>query len=258
MDTIGEKEFRTQQRVIAFFVRVLGYDGLGNWKNRPNNSNIETEFLTDWLKDQGHSDKIIEKAVSQVNKAADIGGSKTLYSANREVYGLLRYGVKIQPEVGEQHKTVWLLDWKNPDNNYFGIAEEVTVFGENVKRPDIVLYVNGIAFGVLELKRSTVSVAEGIRQNLGNQQPKFIPHFFSTVQLIMAGNMTEGVRYGVIETPEKHWLHWKETNDIINDDPLHRELRQLCSKERMLELLHDFIVSMSGGRNSAVITSISA
>ena len=246
MNTIGQREFLTQRRVISFFQLVLGYNSLGNWKDRTGNRNVEDKHLIRWLKDQGHSDKIIKKVLSEIHKAAVTSGSKTLYDANREVYGLLRYGVKVQPEVGEQHKTVWLLDWKNPDHNHFGIAEEVTVSGENVKRPDIVLYVNGIAFGVLELKRSTVSVAEGIRQNLGNQQPKFIPHFFSTVQLIMAGNMTEGVRYGVIETPEKHWLRWKETDDITDDDPLHRELRQLCSKERMLEVLHDFVVFDAG------------
>ena len=78
------------------------------------------------------------------------------------------------------------------------------------KRPDIVLYVNGIALGVLELKRSTVSVAEGIRQNLDNQKKIFIQHFFTTMQLIMAGNDTEGLRYGAIETPEKYYLAWKE------------------------------------------------
>ena len=62
------------------------------------------------------------------------------------------------------------------------------------------LYVNGIAIGVLELKRSTVSVAQGIRQNLDSQKKNFIQPFFSTVQLVMAGNDTEGLRYGVIET----------------------------------------------------------
>ena len=78
------------------------------------------------------------------------------------------------------------------------------------KRPDIVLYVNGIAFGVLELKRSTVSVSAGIRQNLDNQKKVFIEHFFSTMQMVMAGNITEGLRYGTIETPEKYYLNWKE------------------------------------------------
>jgi type I restriction enzyme R subunit len=63
---------------------------------------------------------------------------------------------------------VWLIDWEHPDKNHFAIAEEVSVKGELTKRPGIVLYVNGIALGVLELKRSTVSVSEDIRQNLDN------------------------------------------------------------------------------------------
>ena len=69
---------------------------------------------------------------------------------------------------------------------------------------------NGIALGVLELKRSTVSVAEGIRQNLDNQKKEFIQPFFSTMQWLMAGNDTEGLRYGAIETPEKYYLRWVE------------------------------------------------
>ena len=74
------------------------------------------------------------------------------------------------------------------------------------------LYVNGIAVVVLELKRSTVSVTEGIRQNLDSQKTEFIRPFFTTVQLIMAGSDTEGLRYGVIDTPEKYWLRWKEAD----------------------------------------------
>ena len=246
MNTVGQQEFFTQRRVIAFFQSVLGYEGLGDWRERPGNNNVETEYLTDWLQGQGHSDQIIERTLFEVHKASALGGSKTLYDANHEVYGLLRYGVKIQPEAGEHHRTVWLINWENPDNNHFGIAEEVTVVGENTKRPDIVLYVNGIALGILELKRSTVSVSEGIRQNLDNQRGEFIRPFFSTVQLIMAGNETEGLRYGVIETPEKHWMRWKETDETDDDNPLLRELRQLCGKERMLEILHDFIVFDAG------------
>ena len=246
MNTVGQQEFFTQRRVIAFFQSVLGYDGLGDWRERPDNSNVEDEYLTDWLQGQGHSDQIIERTLFEVHRTADFGGSTTLYSANLKVYEQLRYGVKVQAGVGEQHQTVWLIDWENPANNHFGIAEEVTVVGENTKRPDIVLYVNGIALGVLELKRSTVSVSEGIRQNLDNQRGEFICPFFSTVQLIMAGNETEGLRYGVIETPEKHWLRWKETDDTDDDNPLLRELRQFCGKERMLEILHDFIVFDAG------------
>ena len=156
--------------------------------------------------------------------------------------------MKVQPDVGEQNITVWLIDWKTPANNDFAIAEEVTVAGKNTKRPDLVLYVNGIALGVLELKRSTVSVTEGIRQNLDSQKKEFIQPFFATVQLVMAGNDTEGLRYGVIETPEKYWLRWKEAeaHPAAAENPLLRELSQLCGKQRLLEIVHDFIVFDAG------------
>ena len=184
----------------------------------------------------------------ELDKAANIGGSKTLYDANREVYGLLRYGVKVRPGVGEQTITVWLIDWAHAESNDFAIAEEVTVAGQNTKRPDLVLYVNGIALGVLELKRSTVSVTEGIRQQLDSQKRAFIQPFYATVQLVMAGNETEGLRYGVIETPEKYWLRWKEgdAHAEAEDNPLLRELSQLCAKDRLLEIVHDFMVFDAG------------
>lgn len=248
MPTVGQREIRTQQAVIRFFTEALGYCYLGNWKDCEGNSNVEEELLVAWLKRQGHSEKIIAKVLFDLGKAAALGGSKTLYDANREVYGLLRYGVKVRPGVGEQTETVWLIDWANPVSNDFGVAEEVTISGANTKRPDLVFYVNGIALGVLELKRSIVSVSEGIRQNLDNQKKEFIEPFFTTIQLIMAGNDTEGLRYGVIETPEKYWLRWKETetDQGAGDNPLLRELGQLCSKARLLEIIHDFMVFDAG------------
>jgi type I restriction enzyme R subunit len=164
------------------------------------------------------------------------------------VHTLLRYGVQVAPEVGEHKETVWLIDWENPDNNDFAIAEEVTVFGEHTKRPDIVLYVNGIALGVIELKRSTVSVAEGIRQSLDSQKKEFIEPFFATVQLIFAGNDTEGLRYGVVQTREKYFLTWKAEGG--SDNPLDRAITQLCTKERFLELIHDFIVFDAGTKKT--------
>ena len=249
MNTVGERERHTQERVIEFFQDALGYTYLGNWAgSAEENSNIVPEDLADWLRRQGYHNDIITKALYELQQAAAIGGSRTLYDANHDVYQLLRYGVKVQRSVGEQHSTVWLIDWKNPHNNDFAIAEEVTIIGEHTKRPDLVLYINGIAINVLELKRSTVSVSEGIRQNLTNQREEFIGWFFTTVQLVMAGNETQGLRYSVIKTPEKYWLRWKET-DAHPDagyNLLHRELSQTCSKERMLEILHDFIVFDTG------------
>lgn len=152
--------------------------------------------------------------------------------------------MKVKPGVGEQTETVWLIDWANPEANHFAVVEEVTVLGQHTKRPDVVLYVNGLALATIELKRSQVSVTEGIRQTIGNQKPEFIRPFFSTVQFVFAGNDVEGLRYGVIDTPEKYWLEWKEPSEVA--DPLDRALLQLCDKSRFLELIHDFIVFDAG------------
>ena len=238
--TVGETEIRTQKRVVMFFQKTLGYSALGNWHARQDNSNVEKDLLTDWLRSRQHDDEIITKVLYELDKASALGGNRSLIDANREVYELLRYGVNVQPSTGENRITVKLIDWEHPFSNDFGIAEEVTLKGEHTKRPDIVLYINGIAIGVLELKRSTVSVSEGIRQNLTNQREDFIERFFATVQLVMAGSEIQGLRYSTIKTPEKYWLQWKET--AAGDNPLLRELSQLCNKTRMLDILHNFIV----------------
>ena len=252
MSEVGQREAHTQRRVVKFFRDALGYTYLGDWRDQPRNASVEKGLLTDFLKHRGHNGNIVNKALHELSKAAALGGSRTLYDANREVYDLLRYGLKVQPAKGKQHITVWLIDWANPSANQFAIAEEVTIAGKSAKRPDLVLYVNGIAFGVLELKRSTVSVAEGIRQNLDSQKKEFIRPFFTTVQLLMAGNETEGLRYGLIGTPEKHWLRWKEedTHPKAGDNPLLQEIGQLCSKERLLEIVHDFMVFDAGAKKT--------
>ena len=265
MSTVGQRERATQDRVVKLFQSKLDYQYYGDWQDRPDNSNIEEEYLHAWLIKQGVDDGLIINALRQLKQAATMGDGKKLYHANKDVYSLLRYGVKVRHGQGENTKTVWLIDWKNPLNNHFAIAEEVSVKGEHTKRPDIVLYVNGIALGVIELKRSSVSVSEGVRQNLDNQKKTFIRDFFSTMQLVMAGNDTEGLRYGAIETPEKHYYSWKEENPAYNpdvdepskkhlsvngvddiDDILDFDIINLCQKERFLEIIHNFIVFDAG------------
>ena len=246
MSNVGQRERATQNRIVSFFQQELGYSYLGDWQDRANNSNVEVAILTAWLKSQGYSDTLIGRALRQLDKAAALGEGKKLYYANKDVYQLLRYGIKDKAGAGEQNQTVWLIDWKNPEANDFAIAEEVSIQGEHKKRPDIVLYVNGIALGVLELKRSSVSVSEGIRQNLDNQKKDFIRNFFTTQQLVMAGNDSQGLRYGVIETPEKYYLEWKE--QVENPYPflLDFHLSRVCSKQRFLQIIHDFIVFDAG------------
>ena len=270
MSRVGQSERMTQNRVVQLFQNQLDYTYYGDWQHRADNSNIEEGYLRDWLVKQGIEDGYITNALRKFKQAATMGGGKKLYHANKEVYGLLRYGVKVrqgqvQGVINSQTKTLWLIDWENPRNNHFAIAEEVSIKGENTKRPDIVLYVNGIALGVIELKRSSVSASEGIRQNLDNQKKTFIRDFFSTMQLVMAGNDSEGLRYGTIETSEKHYYGWKEKNPHYNslvDEPSDKHLSvhdvdyaedildfdiiNLCNKERFLEIIHNFIVFDAG------------
>lgn len=246
MSTVGQRERATQNRIIAFFQNELGYRYLGDWQDRAGNKNIETGLLTVWLQQRGISDALITRAIRQLDTAAALGEGKKLYYANKEVYRLLRYGVKDKEGAGEQNQTVWLIDWQNPEANDFAIAEEVSIKGENKKRPDLVLYVNGIALGILELKRSSVSVAEGIRQNLDNQKKDFIRNFFTTIQLVMAGNDTQGLRYGAIETPEKYYLEWKEDVAHGYANKLDFHLSRICNKQRFLQIIHDFMVFDSG------------
>lgn len=246
MSNVGQKERITQERLVRFFKDELGYDYLGNWIDRGNNRNIEQDLLRGWLEKRKVSDALINRALRKLESLASLGEGKKLFDANKEVYRLLRYGVKEKEGVGEQNETVWLIDWKNPDQNDFAIAEEVSVKGENKKRPDIVLYVNGIALGVIELKRSSVSISEGIRQNLDNQKKEFIRNFFTTMQLVMAGNDSQGLCYGTIETPEKYYLEWKEDQPQRYEELLDNHVAQLCNKQRFLELIHDFIVFDSG------------
>jgi type I restriction enzyme R subunit len=246
LNSVGQRERATQNRVVKLFRERLGYDYLGNWEYRAGNSNVEEEYLRAYLKRQGYGDALAGKAVDELKKAAG-DQSKDLYYVNRAVYALLRYGARVRLDAGANTESVCLIDWKDPQNNHFAIAEEVSVAGVHTKRPDVVLYVNGIALGVLELKRSIVTVSEGIRQNLDNQKKDFIQPFFATMQLVMAGNDSEGLRYGVIETREKYYLTWKEEHAPVPvDNLLDRHLTQLCNKERLLEIVHDFIVFDAG------------
>lgn len=266
MIIIGQPERTTQNRVIALFRDELGYQYLGDKTDLPNNSNIEEALLTAYLTKYDYTPAQISSAIYKLRIEAD-NPNRSLYDNNKEVYKLLRYGVPVKIDAGKVTETVHLINWNEASRNDFAIAEEVTLRGNFERRPDLVLYVNGIAVGVLELKNSRISIGDGIRQNISNQQPQFNEWFFSTVQFVFAGNESQGLRYGTIRTPEKYFLQWKEdavgANGIrpdcirpdgvaVNSDratgrsPLHKYLLKMCSKERLIELMHDFVLFDGG------------
>ena len=218
---------------------------LGNWIDRENNSNIEEVLLSAYLTRNSYTPKQISVALYLLNTEAN-KHNRSLYGNNQAFYSLLRYGVPVKTEAGKVTDSVYLINWQEPEKNDFAIAEEVTLKGNRERRPDIVLYVNGIAIGVLELKNSRISIADGIRQSLSNQRPEFNELFFSTVQFIFAGNDSEGLRYGAIGTPEKYFLKWKEDEKDNSRFKLDKYLLKMCNKDRLIELMHDFVLFDGG------------
>jgi type I restriction enzyme R subunit len=245
MSPIGQPERATQTRVIALFRDELHYRFLGDWTDRAN-SNIEPTLLTAWLTGRGHTQAQIAMALHRLRSEAD-NHDRSLYGNNQAVYSLLRYGVKVKTEASQPTETVDLIDWRDPEQNDFAIAEEVTLKGHHDRRPDLVLYVNGIAIGVIELKNSRASIGNGIRQLLSNQQKEFHQWSFATVQIVFAGNDSEGLKYGAIGTEEKYFLQWKEDEDDNSRFKLDKYLLKLCARPRLIELLHDFVL-FDGGR----------
>jgi type I restriction enzyme R subunit len=261
MSVIDDREKVTQERIIRLFRNKLEYTYIGDLHDQ-NNSNIIEERLSEYLRRQKYSDERIRRSINALIAASRL---PDLYQANQAVYTLLRYGASVKEDVSSKNEPVNFINWKNPFDNDFLIAQEVTVTGMHTKRPDLVLYINGIAVCVLELKRSSVSVSQGIRQNLDNQKDEFIGQFFSTVQFIMAGNDTEGLRYGVIKTHEKYFMEWKEEEENRAQDELSAKIRalsadeeykidqhlvSLCQKERLIDFLYYFIVFDGGDKKT--------
>lgn len=187
-----------------------------------------------------------------------------LVQTNERVYDLITLGKSFNETVQGDRKayTVNYIDWQHPENNVFHVTEEFEVEGgKGKRRPDIVLFVNGIPFVVIENKRrdKNDSIDEAISQNIRNQREKDgIPRLFYYAQLVLAVHPNE-VKYGATGTPAKFWSVWKEdvekeitkllkkkTNGTLPEERLVTEqdkgLYALCNTKRLLDIVYKYIV----------------
>lgn len=256
----------TQNRVVGLLKAVHPIYEYVGYLDSVENSNIIDDDVTRFLRErQGCTPEQASEALRALKNTALCSDVKNLYNSNKAFYNLIRYRKSVRSTSGEPTRQIAYIDWTHPENNIFKIAEEVTI-RRNIedmghRRPDIVIYVNGIALVVIELKKASVSVSEGIRQNFRNQEDGEIFQFFSTVQLLMAGSDSEGLHYGVIKTPEKYYLRWKEpvgspcmtpkyTRKVYPNE-LDRSLVQMLEPGRLLEFIHDFIIFDGGIKKAA-------
>ncbi len=203
-------------------------------------SELQKRHFTFAGQDYPLSENAIDNLIAEVCSPALNEG---LLTANEKVYNHLLYGISVTEFVDgkKANPTVALIDWDNPENNSFVFTEEFSVTRSaavELRRPDIVCFVNGIPLVVIEAKRPNgnakkgPTIDEGISQSLRNQRPDEIPQLFAYSQLLLSINGNEG-RYGTCVTPTKFWAAWREED--ISD----AEMFAIKNKKLSAEQIHN-------------------
>ena len=197
----------------------------------------------------------IERAMDELDEPLTDG----LVRTSEKVYNALLLGKSYPETVGDGKSLSFNLkyiDWENWDNNLFHVTEEYAVESQDKQhnaRPDIVLFINGIPFAVIECKAPHISEEQAMEQMIRNQQSDYIPHLFKYAQIVMATNKN-AVKYATTGTPKKFWNVWKEDNSTFMNAALtkhvsdrvpteqDRNIISLFSKERVKELVRYFVL----------------
>ena len=197
----------------------------------------------------------IERAMDELDEPLIDG----LVRTSEKIYDALLLGKSYPETVGGGKSLSFNLkyiDWGNWDNNLFHVTEEFAVDSHDKRhdaRPDIVLFINGIPFAVIECKAPHVSVDQAVEQNIRNQQSEYIPQLYKYAQIVMATNKN-AVKYATTGTPKKFWNVWKEENDTFLNTALarlvtdrvpteqDRNIISLFSRERIKELIRYFVL----------------
>ncbi|MGN1135600.1 MAG: type I restriction endonuclease subunit R [Oscillospiraceae bacterium] len=206
-------------------------------------------------KERKFSSANIERAIEDIDEPLTDGLVKT----SEKIYDMLLLGRSYSENLGDGKILSFNLkyiDWENFENNVFHVTEEFSV--DNIDksknaRPDIVLFINGIPFAVIECKAPTISVDQAVEQTIRNQTDEYIPQLFKYVQIVMATNKNT-VKYATTGTPKKFWNVWREQDNEFLQNSLDnfvtdripteqdKNIISFFSKQRVMELIKYFIL----------------
>lgn len=267
-------EMSTSQRPAIEVLQKLGYKYISEEENKKLRNYILTDVI---FKDilakklneinsyeyKGEKYKFSASTIGQAIKDLNEDLVTGLISTNEKIYDLLTLGKSYQENMVDGTKRsfdIKYIDFEHPENNDFYVTEEFSVLrmnGKDYARPDIVLFVNGIPLAVIECKDASVPIIQAISQNIRNQKPDYIPQLFKFIQIVMAANKNE-TKYATCGTPDKFWSTWNEQyvekqNELLDKTVIGRQITKqdrdiisLFEKERLLELIKDFIIFEAG------------
>lgn len=259
-----------QDRLIAF-LQKMGYTYVSRSEAEQKRGSLSKVIFTDelirFLNKQTYKYKNFElnfsgESVQRAVTSLDTSLLQGLSMASKEIYNLLTLGISVEENVVidndipvRQSFDLSYIDFEHPANNIWQVTEEFSVERPNNQyaRPDVVIMVNGIPLVVIECKKSSVDVKEGVLQNVRNMGPDYIPHLFKYTQLVLAMNPNKVV-YGTCGTTSDYFVEWREDDiDWQNElckkcSPDGRILEQdrvtasLLDKNRFLTIIRDYIL----------------
>lgn len=210
--------------------------------------NAALKKFNPWINDEQilEAQRILENRLS----------TSSLLQINEEKYFLIRDGIKVtvkKPNGETEKQTAALIDFKNPQNNYFLAVKELKIHGDLYRRrTDIVGFVNGIPLLFVELKKTTVDVQNAYEDNYTDYQDT-IPHLFYYNAFVMLSNVTEA-KVGTLGSKYEFFHEWKRLAEAERGSvALETMLRGICKKENFLDLFENFILFDHSGGNTAKI-----
>ena len=259
-----------QDRVISF-LQKMGYEYVSRSEAEQKRGSLSKVIFTDelirFLNKQSFKYKNYElnfsgESIQRAVNALDASLLQGLAMASKEIYNLLTLGISVEENVVidkdvpvRQSFDLSYIDFEHPANNIWQVTEEFSVERPNGQyaRPDVVIMVNGIPLAVIECKKSSVDVKEGVLQNVRNMSPDYIPHLFKFSQMVLSMNPNKVV-YGTCGTSADYFVEWREDDiqwqeeickrcspdgNILEQD---RAIASLLDKKRFLTIIHDYIL----------------